>query len=320
MVSEKILITKDNKSFVQDVRIDYSPKLLKSLSSPLAWKILQELKSEPLYPLQIAKKLNIHEQKVYYHISNLFKAGIIKIVKEKDIRGAVAKFYSPSFPAFAVSLDYGKKLINDKLFVNNNVLNFFKEFNKDAFTGYIVVGSPEPHGPLNSWAKDGHYANIVSMFLGNFIKFSKSQFIDLDININAKEKWNKNFILIGGPGVNVITFKFNEDFISKFDTKFIGEAPSASLGRGLTSSKTKKLYTEPTIGVIQKIVNPLDNTKSIILLAGNSKRGTLAAIIALTQKNDELLKDYEMDKPFCKIVKGFDLSGDGIIDSVEILE
>ena len=52
-----------------------------SLSSELAQKILNLLAKETMYPIDIAKALKMHEQKIYYHIRNLEKAGIIKIVK-----------------------------------------------------------------------------------------------------------------------------------------------------------------------------------------------------------------------------------------------
>ena len=54
----------------------------KSVSSELAHKILNLLAREAMYPIEIAKALKVHEQKVYYHIRNMEKAGIIKIAKK----------------------------------------------------------------------------------------------------------------------------------------------------------------------------------------------------------------------------------------------
>ena len=56
---------------------------LKSISSDLAQKILKILSKGESYPKEIAKQLKMHEQKVYYHIRNLEKAGIIKILREE---------------------------------------------------------------------------------------------------------------------------------------------------------------------------------------------------------------------------------------------
>lgn len=320
MVERKLIIEEEGGKYLQSARVFDTPKKIKPLVSDLAWKILSTIKEEPLYPLQIAKKLEVHEQKVYYHINNLVKAGLIKIVKEEDIKGASAKFYSPISPVFAVDLGYGKSLIKEGDLVSGKVIDFFEEYNAEYFNGVIVVGSPESHGPLQSWAKDGHYSNYVSFFLGNFIKFPDASFVDLDIHVNAKEKYDENFILIGGPGVNVITYKFNNYLPVKFDTKFAGEAPSASFGKGFVSSKTKKTYTNATVGVIEKIENPFDKNKSVIVLAGVTKKGTLSAIHALTKEPDKVLKGYVRGKPFSRVVEGLDLSGDGMIDSFEVLE
>ncbi len=320
MVISRLIIEEEDNKYVQDARVFSEPTSIKPLVSELAWKILNAIKDEALYPLQIAKKLNVHEQKVYYHINNLVKSGLIRVVKEEEIKGANAKFYSPVSPVFAVNLGYGKSIMGTKSVINSRVIDFFKEYNTEKFNGIIIVGSPEAHGPLKSWANDGHYSNYISLFLGNFITFSDKDFVELDVDVKAKDKFDENFILIGGPGVNVVTFEFNTHLPVKFDTRFAGEAPSASFGKGFISNKTKKVYTNPTIGVIEKIENPKDKSKSVIILAGVSKKGTLSAILALTREPDKVLKDYTPGKPFSRVVEGFDLSGDGMIDSFEVRE
>lgn len=317
MVKARVIIGET----ARDALIFDTPERLKPLVSKLAWKILNSIKDEPLYPLQIAKKLEVHEQKVYYHINNLSKAGLVKVVKEEEIKGATAKFYSPTKPVFGVDIGFGEyspKRSNN--LVKPILLEFFKEFNKETFNGQMVVGSPEAHGPLRSWARDGHYSNYLSLFLGGFISFPNTNFVSLDINVKSKEKFDENFILIGGPGVNVITLKFNEYLPVKFDTKFTGEAPTANFGKGFVSKKTGKTYTDNTVGVIEKIKNPFDKNKSVIVCAGISKKGTFSAIIALTRHYDNILKNYKSDRDFAVIVKGFDTSGDGVIDTIEVLE
>ena len=72
----------------------------KCVSSELAQKILNLLAKEAMYPIDIAKALKVHEQKVYYHIRNLEKAGIIKVVKKETKQGATANFYALIEPAF----------------------------------------------------------------------------------------------------------------------------------------------------------------------------------------------------------------------------
>ncbi len=50
---------------------EISAQYAKSVSSELAQKILNLLAKEVMYPIDIAKTLKVHEQKVYYHIRNL---------------------------------------------------------------------------------------------------------------------------------------------------------------------------------------------------------------------------------------------------------
>ncbi|VVB74756.1 Uncharacterised protein [Candidatus Tiddalikarchaeum anstoanum] len=321
MVLRRLLIESKDSVCIRDALIFDTPEKIKPLVSKLAWRILTALREKPLYPLQIAKKLEVHEQKVYYHINRLFRAGLVKIVKSEEIKGADAKFYAPSNPVFGVDLGYGEYVSKkNSVQIKPYVLDFFKEFNREEFDGQIVVGSPEAHGPLNTWAKDGHYSNYISFFLGSFINFSNKDFITLDINVKSKEKFNENFILIGGPGVNVMTLEFNKYLPITFDTKFGGAAPSASFGKGFISKKTNKVYTDENVGVVEKIKNPLDTEKSIIVCAGITKRGTMSAIIALTRYYNEVLKNYKYGEDFGCVVKGSDINGDGVIDTIELLE
>lgn len=290
-------------------------KKMKPLVSKIGWNILQLLKNEESYPLKIAKTLGIHEQKVYYHIKKLYEAGIISIAREEDIKGASAKFYAPTSQAYGLSLDKSRNEISAK------ILSFFNEFNKNGFSGKIIVGSPEPHGPLKAWAKDAHYSAMLSFFLGNhLIAVNPADSISLDADIKLKENYSGNFILIGGPGVNMLTYDFNEHFPARFMADFVGEAPSANFGKGFKSSKTGKEYSMPQIGVIQKIKNPHDEKSSIIVFAGVGKPGTYSAIYSFISNPIEILKDYDEKKDFCRIVEGNDLNGDGKIDSFEVIE
>lgn len=284
------------------------------LVSAIGFKILLFLSKEPAYPLKIAKSLGIHEQKVYYHINKLFKSGIIAVAREEKIKGATAKFYAPTAESYGLSLNIKENNSNSK------ILEFFKEFNANGFSGKIIVGSPEPHGLLKTWAKDSYYSAMLSFFLGNYIAFNTPESIVLDTDVKLKSDYSENFILIGGPGVNVITFEFNESFPVKFQAEFLGEAPGANFGRGFKSNKTGKEYTASSIGVIQKIKNPNNLKKSIIVFAGVGKSGTYSAIYSLINSPEEILKDYSKESDFYRIVQGNDLNGDGKIDSFEVLE
>ena len=83
---------------------EVSKDQIKVASSLLAQRILHELARVPGYPMDLAKKLKVHEQKVYYHIRNLEKAGLISVVRKEDVKGTAASFYAPTAPAFVMAL------------------------------------------------------------------------------------------------------------------------------------------------------------------------------------------------------------------------
>ncbi len=72
---------------------------MKAMKSELAQKILHLLSNQSMYPIEIAKKLKQNEQKIYYHIHNLEKVGIIKIIKKGEIKGVIANYYGLTEPA-----------------------------------------------------------------------------------------------------------------------------------------------------------------------------------------------------------------------------
>jgi Ca2+-binding EF-hand superfamily protein len=72
--------------------------------------------------------------------------------------------------------------------------------------------------------------------------------------------------------------------------------------------------------VVAKIANPWDSSKRIIVVAGNKAVGTKACVLALTNFWEKTLKNYNGQEPFAKVIQGFDLDGDGKVDSIEVLE
>ena len=53
----------------------------------------------------------MHEQKIYYHIRKLAKAGAIIVVREEKKKGATAKYYKTVSPAFGIEFPQGYKPI-----------------------------------------------------------------------------------------------------------------------------------------------------------------------------------------------------------------
>jgi DNA-binding transcriptional ArsR family regulator len=320
-MNKKLLLHEEDKiQKVKEITIIEDSQRLKMILNKLSWKILAMLSEKEMYPLEIAKKLGVHEQKVYYHIRKLARAGAIIVVREEEKKGAIAKYYRAVSPAFGIELPQGYKTIQTLSLIgmDKQIQEFFKGIIKDGtFEGKIVVGSPTPHGPFKTSARDGHYASHLTFFLGQFAKMPEEFAIKLDVDVKAEKEEKNNLILVGGPGTNFLTQELNEYLPIRFNMQ---PSEQGFLFGGLASRKTSHVYTADAVGLIAKIVNPWDNTKRIIVLAGNKAVGTKACVLALTNFWKKTLKNYKGDDAFATVIQGFDLDGDGKVDSIEVLE
>ena len=317
---KKKLLLSAEKDQVKDMAIFEHPERLKAVLNKISWQILQLLGEKEMYPMEIAKRLGMHEQKVYYHIRRLAKAGVLKVVREERKKGAIAKYYKTSFPSFGVELHYGYRKVRtiSTSSTDENMKQFLSPLVKDGvFDGKIVVGSPDPHGPFKARARDGHYASYLSLFLGQLVELPEDFAVKLDVDVKAEKEEGNNLILIGGPGTNLITQEINDFLPIKFN--MVPSKHGFLLG-GLVSEKTGIVHASDSIGLIAKIVNPWNKEKRIIVLAGNKAVGTKACVMALAKFWKKALRNYNGEKNFATIIQGFDLDGDGKVDSIEVLE
>ena len=319
---DKKLLLQDNGNIqeVKEISIINDSQKLKLILGSLSWKILTLLSKKEMYPLEIARQLGMHEQKVYYHIRKLAKAGAITVEREEKKKGATAKYYKTVSPAFGIELPYGYKPIQNLclLSIDEQLQEFFKEFiSNGIFDGKIVVGSPQPHGPFKTSARDGHYAAHLTFFLGQFAKMPTEFIVKLDVDVKAEKEEKNNLILVGGPGTNLLTQEINDYLPIKF---IMQSSEQGFLLGGLSSKKTLQVYTSDVSGLIAKIVNPWDKTKRIVVLAGNKAVGTKACVLALTNFWKNTLQKYKGEDTFAVVIQGFDLDGDGKVDSIEVNE
>jgi DNA-binding transcriptional ArsR family regulator len=319
---KKILLLKvgQGQREIKEIAVFDEPERLKPVLSKLGWRILALLGDREMYPREIAKKLMVHEQKIYYHIRRLVKAGVLKAVREEKKKGAIAKYFKTSFPAFGVELPFGYRKIKTISIpsVDRKIRRFYSPFMKDdSFDGKIVVGSPDPHGPFKARARDGHYASYLALFLGQFLELPEDFPVKLDVDAKAEKEEDNNLILVGGPGTNLLTQEVNDYLPIRFS---MTRSKHGFLFGGLVSEKTGNVYTSDAIGVIARIVNPWNREKRIIVLAGNKAVGTKACVIALAKFWKEALKNFVEEEKFATVIQGFDLDGDGKVDSIEVLE
>jgi DNA-binding transcriptional ArsR family regulator len=321
-MDKKLLLQEDGTTQkVKEISMMHDSQDLKMILGKLSWKILTMLSQEAMYPLEIARKLGIHEQKVYYHIRKLAQSGAITVEREEKKKGATAKYYRTVSQAFGIEFPQGYKTMQrpSLLGASQQIHDFFKEFINEngAFEGKIIVGSPTPHGPFKTSARDGHYAAHLTFFLGQFAKMPEDFAIKLDVDVKAEKEEKNNLILVGGPGTNLLTQELNEYLPIRFSMQ---SSDHGFLLGGLVSQKTKLVYTADVAGLVAKIENPWDKTKRIIVLAGNKAVGTKACVLALTNFWKKTLQGYHNREDFAAVIQGFDLDGDGKVDSIEVSE
>ncbi len=304
-----VLKEDDGKLSYSETMIVDNPSALKMIDHPIRLDILKLLAKKPMYPAQIAKELKMHEQKVYYHIKQMTNSGLLAVVDRQEIRGTMAKMLSPKVLNFSFTLSKDWQDINNLIeSKNKQIMDFLSPFvSKGVFNSNIVVGSPDPHGPHKARARDGHYAIDLALFLGNFSELEKDFSTSLDVDIELSK--SRNIILVGGPVTNLHVSKLNEFLPAKFSDK----KPWGIISR-------TKTYTEESVGMICRIPNPYNPDYFIMVIAGIRFIGTKAAVLAFTRNTKEVIHRYTGQKQFYSIVQGFDLDGDGKIDSIEVLE
>jgi DNA-binding Lrp family transcriptional regulator len=321
-MDKKLLLKEEGTTQqVKEISMMHNAQDLKMMLCKLSWEILTLLSKEAMYPLEIARKLGIHEQKVYYHIRKLENSGAIAVEREEQKKGATAKYYRTVSQAFGIEFPQGYRTMQRPsiLGASEQIQNFFKEFitPDGVFEGKIVVGSPTPHGPFKTSARDGHYAAHLTFFLGQFAKMPEEFAIKLDVDAKAEKEEKNNLILVGGPGTNLLTQEINDYLPIQFSMQ---SSEHGFLLGGLVSKKTKRVYTADVAGLIAKIENPWDKSKRVIVLAGNKAVGTKACVLALTNFWKKTLQNYRGKNGFAAVIQGFDLDGDGKVDSIEVPE
>jgi len=317
-MKKKIIISDENGNTISKKILMFENVTdIKILSNNTAWKIIELLSSKDMYPAQVAKELNLYDQTVYYYIRKLARIGAIEQVGTRLIRGGTARLYSASSPSFGLELEgKAEKLESSnyiKVEMRKNIPYILKEFyENNSFSGLIVVGAPDPHGPYKSSSRDGHYAVHLSFYLGTLSESSTSGFIvKLDVDAKAeKDIDNRNLILIGGPGTNIVTSEFNRYLQIKFNED--------NYWSGLTD-QSGRIFNMDNHGLIAKINNPYNKDKKILILAGVRSIGTKAAVIALTNYGSKIYDNSSTDNQLALVVQGFDMNADGKIDHVDIV-
>jgi hypothetical protein len=243
------------------------------------------LANGPGYPAEIARALRMHHQTVYYHMKRLEKAGLVTRVKSEVIRGGEATSFALSSDGYAVEFaTKGEQLPAFPASGRSKAFGrFFKEFTTDGqLDGWIVVGSPMPHGETGTQARDGHYAVQLGFALGQFVKLPDRFPVKLDVDIKSEKLEASNLIVVGGPRTNMISEELNPHLPVGFKQGVWGPIVDSQGGE----------YSSELDCIVVKGRNPWDETKTVVVAAGLTAAGTKAAIIGLCNFAETLFQRY----------------------------
>lgn len=283
-------------------------------ASGLGHKILRLLAKGPNYPSSIARDLNIYHQAIYYHMKRLEAAGLVTLVSQKTVRGGKAQLYALAADGYAVEFEVkGEEFTPPPSIARSPRLGkFLKEFITEPgqLDGWIVVGSPEVHGPNRTQGRDGHYAIQLGFALGQFVGLPGMFPVKLDVDLKAEKLQSANLLVVGGPRTNVVSSDLNRYLPIRFSEEhFFGSIVDLAGRR----------YLSEFDSVLAKIRNPWDPSRVCVVAAGLSGAATKAAIIGLTNMAETVLANYNEQVPdFAVVLHGLDMDGDGKVDNVEI--
>jgi hypothetical protein len=312
MKRQHFLLRTDGRNHtMHPVKVFDNPEAMKAFTSGLGWRVFREL-AEPACPMDIARKLGVHEQKVYYYIRRFRKAGLVREAGLESRGGATARFYQAKYSSFSVSLgDSPGRELNISSPAHLKLLRPFVE--DGNLNAKIIVGSPDPHGPWRARASDSCCAIDFALFMGAFTSGRQTPNYRLDTEVREKDL-KGNLILIGGPTVNMVTRRINN--ILPVSIELRGNAK-------IRSSLSGKAYRDDEVGMVVIVDNPWDRRRGsrILVIAGNRFQGTRSAILAWIKNLDRLMAGNVNDRrAMARVVRGYDMDGDGVIDSSEILE
>jgi len=264
-------------------------------------QILRHLSERPHTLRELAKALNTTEQNIHYHLRALLDLGLVRAIHGERKR------YSATADAFGYVIGEGKPYKGRstppavEIFLTPLVRN-------GTLQASIVVGAPDPHGVFMQRARDGHYAGVLGLFLGQFFEFEGFP-VMVDTDVRAEGLLSENLILLGGPAANTASWEILDNKRVLFDV----DSPWAIRGR-------REIYGDDNYGIVAKFRNPYNENNWILLLAGVRAVGTKAAVMAFTQYWEQLLPLYREGAEFYWIVQGFDRNADGHIDFIQMKE
>ena len=289
-----------------------NPKAFSALNSKLSLKIVKSLAESPASAIDVSRKLKIHEQKVYYHVRRLERAGIIFTISNEKRHGMIAKIFSVVSPVIAAKLyDRGVEVKENLSFgISENILKIFHPFIEDGkLNAKIIIGDPSPHGKYNTSGTEGAHITDLMLFIGRFLNSFQPYNYKLDTEVRDSEL-KGNLILIGNNKTNALIDKINSHLPVYFDVA----------KNSIASKITGKDYKDDRCGIIVKAPNPFNKESKVLIIGGLRTRGMRAAIISIFKLLDNSFINLNNKEDVNLVVQGLDKDSDMIIDDAIILE
>ena len=310
-MSHQFIDENGGKSMAYDSLL-VNPQKLSIFGSELCLKIVKELVKEPACAMDLARRLEQHEQKIYYHLRKLEDAGIIKQIRSEKRYSMTAKIYGVVSPIIATKLYEDGKLLDGPVTALNprmeKVLHPFVMEGK--LNAKVIFGDPYPHGKYDRPSRGGVHGFDFGIMLGKVLGNLSFPHYRFDVDVHAGDL-EDNLIIFGSSKANTILERMN----SKLPVYFDQEG-----GWQIVSKATGNRYSDPRAGFVMKWDNPLAEGKKVLVFGGVRTRGIQASVIAFTQHFDRIMEAVQPDGNFIRVVEGFDANGDKIIDSIKILE
>ncbi|MEM2739381.1 MAG: helix-turn-helix domain-containing protein [Candidatus Bathyarchaeia archaeon] len=303
----------DSDGRIYGCKIVNDPKIMKTLSTKVSFRILEELSIKPSTLSELSSCLSLTMQRLSYHLKHLVESGLVEYTLE-DVGGRKCKVYWLRHSGILI-LPPGVKPIGRLSFSKIEAIPALYPFIENGlFNALIVIGSPDPHGRYGYAASDGYSAIDLALFLGSFVNRSVDVAYKLDTQVTATDRTG-NLILVGGPKSNMLTDEVNRFLPISFE--YSEDLKDWTIYSPLSGRR----YLEKHIGLVARVENPFSTGKVVLVLAGKGFRGTRAAIVGFIKYPDKILEGNMYDyRVKCRIVRGLDVDSDGIIDDVEFVE
>jgi DNA-binding transcriptional ArsR family regulator len=120
-------------------------RMMKALSHPLRWRILEYLAAGPASPSTIATELGEPLGNVSYHVKTLLEYDCVELVKTEPRRGAVEHFYRATDRAFLSDSDWAKIPASARKGISGSILESIGQSATDAMAEGTIEGRKDSH-------------------------------------------------------------------------------------------------------------------------------------------------------------------------------